>query len=340
MKKISISEAVGEILDYDITGVDPATGTKGRVFKRGHVIEPDDLERLKDLGREHIFIRDGNDDEIHEDDAAILAAPLIAGENIDYDREPVEGKIRFFSRCDGVFRVDVDRLYRINELEVPSLPTLHTNLPVTAGQQVAAFRIIPLTSPRHIIDSLKKILERPLIHCHPYRLRKAAIIVTGNEIHSGRKKDAFTPRLTKKLEAFGVTEISASVLPDDREQLERAITEASAWADIILLTGGTSVDPDDTTKDAMEQAGINFIQRGNPVQPGNNLSIGYLKNKPVACIPAAALTYHATALDIFLPRLLAGIPITKKDIIASAHGGLCHFCERCSWPICPFGKGA
>jgi molybdenum cofactor synthesis domain-containing protein len=340
MKKIRIQEAPGEILDYDITGVDPERGTKGRIFRRGHQLTDKDLERLRDLGREQVYVKDGNDREVHEDDAAILSAPLIAGKNIIHDPEPSEGKIQFYAKCDGVFRVDVDRLFRINSLEIPSLPTIHSNLPVRKEQMVAAFRIIPLTCPVEIIDSMKNILSEPLFSCEPYTVKNASIIVTGNEIASGRKKDAFIPALSGKLKQYGIEKITSRIVPDSRETISAVISEEKQDAEIILITGGTSVDPDDATKQAMMDAGVNLLQKGNPVQPGNNLSIGYLAGIPVCSVPAAALTYHATALDIFLPRLFAKIDITKENIIRSAHGGLCHFCTTCSFPLCPFGRGA
>lgn len=340
MKKIRIQDAPGEILDYDITGVDPEKGTKGRIFKRGHRIREEDFETLRDLGRDYIYVRDGNDIEVHEEDAAILAAPLIAGRNISHDPEPVEGKIQFYAECAGVFRVNPDRLYRLNELEIPSLPTIHSNLPVRKGQMVAAFRIIPLTCPMETVDSMKTMLSDPLLSCEPYIAKNASIIITGNEIASGRKKDAFIPALSVKLKQFNVEKITSRILPDTRETISSVIREESRDAEIILITGGTSVDPDDATKQAMTDAGVKLLQKGNPVQPGNNLSLGYLDQIPVCSVPAAALTYKATALDIFLPRLLAKIPVTREDIVRSSHGGLCHFCPTCNYPVCPFGRGA
>jgi molybdopterin biosynthesis enzyme len=339
MRKILVDQACGEVLDYDITGVDLAEGTKKRVFKRGHIIVPEDIEILKNLGREQLFVRDDNDIEVHEDDASKILAPFIAGKNITYDREPSEGKIRFYSQCSGVFRVDVERLYAINDLEIPSLPAIHNNFPVKENENVAAFRIVPLTCPAEMIEQIKEILSEPVISCEPYSVSTVSIIVTGNEIFTGRKNDGFVPLLSSKLRKFGVTSITSEILPDDRQSIAKAVSYAIEESELLILTGGTSVDPDDATRLAMEDAGVTFLQKGSPAQPGNNLSLGYMKGKPVIAIPAAALTYHATSLDIFLPRIMADIPITKHDIVASAHGGLCHYCSTCHYPVCPFGRG-
>ncbi len=203
MKKVSLTEAVGEVLGYDITEVNRNNNYKGVAFKRGHVIRAEDLEILKSLGKHHIYVWQGSEVEIHEDTAACLLAPKIAGENICFDDEPHEGKVSFYSETRGIFKVDHKRLEQINALAIPSLPTIHNNFPVVKGKQVAAFRIIPLTCAREIVDRMMSLLEQPLINVKPYKITTASILVTGNEVHSGRIIDDFTPILTKSLSSTG-----------------------------------------------------------------------------------------------------------------------------------------
>jgi molybdenum cofactor synthesis domain-containing protein len=339
MKKLSLQHAVGEILGHDITEVDPERGRKGVAFRRGHVIQEHDLEVLQSLGKRHIYVWEGSEPEVHEDDAARILAPLIAGAHIRHDAEPREGKVGFYATCAGIFKVEVERLERINALAVPSLPTIHTNFPVRAGKQVAAFRIIPLSCTQEMLASIKTELNIPLVQIKPYVCERASILVTGNEVFSGSIDDAFTPRLEKKLSRFGVQVSRTVVLPDERETICAAIREAVADSELILLTGGTSVDPDDVSVQAMRDAGVDFPFQGNPIQPGNNLTIGYTSGATLCAVPAAALFYEYTALDIFLPRILAGEHISVEDIVRSGHGGLCHFCSRCMYPVCPFGRG-
>lgn len=339
MKKIKTSEAVGLVLAYDITEVNPSENFKGRAFKRGYIIRQEDVEKLESLGRFNIFVEDGNDNEVHENDFAMLAAELAPGINIKCDDEPSEGKVSFYAESDGLFQVDYDRLLEINMLGTPSFPTIHNNFPVSRGKQVAAFRIIPLTAPKETFDRVKEILSEPIIKIKPYIYKTASILVTGSEVHSGKIKDGFAPRLKPKLESFGVKVINSETAPDDMDYLINKINQFSSESDILLITGGTSVDPDDITSEAMHRAGIKFEVKGNPIQPGNNLTIGYKDGKPVCAVPAAALMFHATALDIFLPRLLTGEMPAKEEIAAAGHGGLCHFCKKCVFPICPFGRG-
>ncbi|MCP4574036.1 MAG: molybdopterin-binding protein [bacterium] len=340
MRKVALDDAVGLALGHDLTEVCPERRRKGVAFPRGHVVGPDDLAALARLGKEHIYVWEGDEPEVHEDDAALMTAPLIAGPNIVHGAQPKEGKIGFRAACAGVFKVDVDRLERINALGVPSLPTIHDNFPVTPDKLVAAFRIIPLSCSPELIEALHAELATPVMEVKPYVVRTAAVLVTGNEVHTGRVTDGFTPQLTAKLAGFGVEVTDAEILPDDESTIAAAIERALDLCDLVLVSGGTSVDPDDVTVQAMRKAGVEFGAQGNPVQPGNNFTVGNAGGTTVCAVPAAALFFSATALDIFLPRILAGERITARDVARAGHGGLCHFCPECTYPICPFGRGA
>jgi len=339
MKKIALEHAVGEVLAHDITEVNLKRGHKGVAFKRGHVIEAGDLGVMKNLGKMHVYVWEGSESQIHEDDAARILAPLLAGESIRYDPEPHEGKVGFYADGNGVFKVDIARLERINALAIPSMPTIHNNFPVTPSKQVAAFRIIPLSCAPEVIKHIKAELREPLMHVKPYVVKHAVILVTGNEIYHGHIHDDFTPKLRSKLRRFGVKVSTADVLPDVQNVISAAVRDAAARTRLILVTGGTSVDPDDVTVQAMKEAGVVFPFQGNPIQPGNNMTIGYKDNTTVIAVPAAALFYAITALDIFLPRILAGERIRATELVRRGHGGLCHFCSSCVYPVCPFGAG-
>ena len=341
MRKIRVEEAVGLAVAHDMTEIDPERGIKRVAFRKRTVVRESDIEKLKSLGREHIFVFEDVEKEVHEDEAALELAPLLAGENIDCDSEPREGKISFYAACDGLFKLDRERIVAVNRLQIPSLPTLHNHFVVEKGRQVAAFRIIPLTCERAVVERCREIITAgaaPPLAVKPFRLRRAALIVTGNEVFSGRIEDRFTAIITKKLAAFGVELVKKCILPDDRERIRETITEYAAAADLLILTGGTSVDPDDATKEAMRRAGVELLQAGNPIQPGNNFTIGYLDDQPVCAVPAAAIFFKVTAFDLFLPRFLAADPVTAAELAEYAVGGLCHFCEVCRYPVCPFGR--
>lgn len=339
MRRVEVADAVGLPLGHDITEINSEQKIKRVAFRRGHVIKAEDIPRLLDLGKSAIFVVEAGDTDIHEDDAALKVAPLAAGTNIDHDEEPREGKINFRAAVDGVFRVDPERLYRINRLAVPTMVTIPNNFPVKAGQLLAGFRIVPLTCDPAIIDEVVAGLSTPLFSVAPYVVKTAAVLVTGSEVFEGRIKDAFLPRLNKTLEPFGVTVTHNKILPDDRQLISDEVKLSMSRCDIVFVTGGTSVDPDDVTVLAMEEAGVHFAVRGMPVQPGNNFTIGTCEGTQVCAVPAATIFHSATALDVLLPRLLARIPITAEDIHRLGHGGLAQPGAEEHFPDCTFGIG-
>ncbi len=337
MRKVDVKDAVGLPLGHDITEISAEKKIKRVAFRRGHIIAQEDVPRLLDLGKSAIFVVEPGETEMHEDDAALTVAPLAAGANIEHDAEPREGKINFRAACDGVFRVDAERLYRINRLAIPTMPTIPNNFPVKAGQQVAGFRIVPLTCDPAIIDQVVAELKQPLLSVESFKLKTAAVIVTGSEVYEGRIKDGFLPRLTETLKPFDVTVTYHAIVPDDRQRITSEVKQAVADCDIVFVTGGTSVDPDDVTVLAVQDAGAHYEVRGMPVQPGNNFTVGYADGTPVCAVPAATLFHRATALDILLPRLLAEVPITAEDIYRMGHGGLAQPGAEDHFPDCTFG---
>ena len=337
-KKVKVEEAVGMVLVHDITEVDVERGFKGRAFKKGHVIRPEDVEKLKKLGKEYIYVLELSEDEIHEDDAAKLLADALIGENLYRDEEPKEGKINIYSEVFGLFKVDVEKLFRFNMVGEPSCPTIHTNMYVKPGEKVAAVRIISLVAPKREVEEAVRIAGKGIMRVIPFTEKRAGMIITGNEVYSGRIKDKFYDRLKPKLEFFKCSVEEKVILPDDKEKIREKIEEFAEKYDIVVLTGGTSVDPDDVTYRAIKEAGAENFIRGNPIQPGNMLTMGWVKGKPVVAVPAAALFYKATSFDIWLPRLLVGEVITKEEVAMKGHGGLCHSCPVCVFPICPFGR--
>jgi molybdenum cofactor synthesis domain-containing protein len=338
MKKLPVEQAVGLPLAHDLTEVSASCQRKRVAFSRGHVVRMEDVVPLRRLGKNQLYVGTVEPGSVHEDDAALLLAPHLAGEGIEYDLHPKEGKVNFRTTGEGLFRVDIEALTRLNRLGVPSMPTIHDRFPVAPGKTVAAFRIIPLCCERALVDQMLRIAEHPLIWVEPYRITQAAIVVTGTEVYSGAVEDRFVARLSFKLRQLGVEPVFTTLVPDDSREITAAIEHAAAVARLVLVTGGTSVDPDDVTNQAMADAGVTFVSRGNPLQPGNHLSLGQREDRIFCSVPAAALHFNATALDVFLPRLLVEDMPDADELAQAGHGGLCHFCEPCVYPVCPFGR--
>jgi molybdenum cofactor synthesis domain-containing protein len=321
-KVVKVDSAVGKVLLHDITAVLPDKGFKGRVFRKGHIIKPEDIELLKSLGKENIYVFEIGKDEIHEDDSARLLSKAIAGENTVAGESPKEGKIDIKSQVFGVCKIDLDRLFRFNSVGEPSCPTIYNNSVVKSGDKLASVRIISLLAPKSDIDRALEIAGEGIVKVVPFTHRKAGLIITGDEVYHGRIKDKFYDKLKPKLSEFLCDIEEKVVLPDRQELIRDKIREFVSKYDIVILTGGTSVDPDDVTYKALKDVGVENFIRGNPIQPGNMITMGWIESVPIVAVPAAALFFNRTAFDLWLPRFLIGERVSREEVIARAHGGL------------------
>ncbi|MBN2058937.1 MAG: molybdopterin-binding protein [Deltaproteobacteria bacterium] len=339
-KIISVEEAIGTVLAHDITEIRPGR-FKGSAFKRGQIIKKDDLERLKSLGKEHIFVLNIEPGEIHEDDAALRLARVLAGPGIIFDENPSEGKITLKAAHKGLLKVNVPALVDFNLVPEVTCSTRHNNILVEKGETVAGTRAIPLIIDEDYVLQAEKIAKKAggILSVKPLSTPASGIIITGTEVYSGRIEDKFAPVLKKKLSSFGCEIKEISFLPDNKNRIIKTLhSYLKKGYDLILLTGGMSVDPDDVTRMAIAEAGAEDIIYGTPVLPGAMFLYARFGEVPVLGLPACIIFYKTTVFDLIFPRVLAGEKITRTDLASMAHGGLCLTCERCNYPVCPFGK--
>lgn len=339
MKKVLTEEAVGLVLGHDLTQIIPGQ-FKGARFKKGHLLKKEDIQVLKNMGKDHIYILELEPGILHENEAAGRIAQATAGQGIGLS-EPSEGKVSYLAEYPGMLQIDTERLLQINLIEFVVLATLHSGRLVTAGQTVAGTRINPLVIAEEPIQKVEQIASQgeSLITILPYQPLKAGIVITGNEVFYGRIQDKFGPILERKLTTVGVQIVQLIVVPDDASEIKRAILQLkAAGADLIVTGGGMSVDPDDVTPEGIRQTGAQVVKYGAPVLPGAMFMLAYLDEIPIIGVPACAMFYQITILDLILPYVLVGEKIVAKDIARLGHGGLCMHCDRCQYPICPLGK--
>jgi molybdenum cofactor synthesis domain-containing protein len=339
MKKIPVEKAVGMILCHDITQIIPGE-FKGRAFKKGHIIQREDVEKLLELGKEQIYVWEPKAGEIHEDEAALRIARAVSGENIDYD-EPKEGKSTLKSKERGLLKINSKLLYKINSIEDISVASLPQNFIVERDQKLAGVRIIPLTTEEENLIQIEELCqgEEKVFEIKKYKELKAAIITTGNEIYKKRIQDKFGLVIRKKLEFFKAQYLGQTFCPDNIEEIKKEILHYKQQdANLIILTGGMSVDPDDLTPGAIRESGAKVVTYGAPVQPGNMFMMAYLGNTVLLGVPACAMYYRTTILDVVLPRIFVGEIITKEDFVKMGEGGFCLNCEVCRYPQCFFSR--
>ena len=341
MKKIETVNAVGHVLCHDITRIVKDV-VKDTPFRKGHVVTEEDIPVLLSLGKEHLYIWEKKEGMLHENEAAEILFDICKNDNM-IGSEIKEGKIELIADCNGLFRVDVDRLDAINELDEIMIATRHTNYAVKKGDKLAGTRVIPLIIEENKLKEAKKIAgDKPLLELLPYKNMKAGVVTTGSEVYHGRIKDTFTPVIINKLKEYGIEVCWHKIVDDDNEMIINAIKEIKErGAEMILCTGGRSVDPDDLTPGAIKKSGAEIITYGAPVLPGAMFLLGYFNDgTPIMGLPGCVMYSKATVFDLVLPRVAAGLKVTKKDISRMGHGGLCFSCKVCTYPRCEFGKGA
>ena len=337
MKKVRIEDAVGMTLCHDITAM--YDGFKGALFKRGHVIEEADIPRMLDIGKQTVFVWEPEAGEIHEEDAARRMAAAIGAPNSHY-QGPSEGKMLLLADCAGMFRVNTALLRRLNSIGDITITTLPDHYPVAPGARLASMRIVPLVTRETQIETLESILkEQKLLDLLPWQTKKAGIIITGSEVYHGRIKDKFEAVARGKLSKYPCEIAGVAICDDDLGMLtEKARELLAAGADLLIFSGGMSVDPDDLTPSAIRALGAEVVSHGVPSQPGNMTLVAYLGDTPILGVPGAAISMPTTIFDVLLPQVFAGVRFTKEELIALGDGGLCQLCKSCHFPNCTFGR--
>jgi len=340
MEKIIVQDSVGAILIHDMTQIIPGV-IKGPRFRKGHVIREEDIPVLLSMGKEHIFVWDQTPGLIHENEAAERLAQAVSDSDLILD-EPKEGKITISAAYDGLLYVSEDAVLALNTLEYIILATLHNHRPVKKGEKVAGTRVVPLMINEKVIIEAEQIAQtfsNPILEVRPLKPLKVGIVTTGSEVYHGRIQDKFGPVLRAKIEAWGSIVLGQTFASDDVPLIQDCIREhLNQGAEMILVSGGMSVDPDDVTPTAIKEMGAELITYGAPVLPGAMFLLAYIGDVPIMGLPGCVMYSKTTAFDLFAPRLLTGERLSRLDIAKQGLGGLCLECPTCTYPDCSFGK--
>lgn len=339
MKKIKTTEAVGHVICHDITQI--ILGEKKEVaFKKGHIVTEEDIPVLLSIGKDNLYVWERKKGMLHENEAAEILCKVCKNEHMNRS-EVKEGKIELIAAEDGLLKIDIEKLSKINSLGEVMIATRHKNFSVKKGDKLAGTRIIPLVIEKEKMDKVIKVAgDKPLMKILPFKHKKAGIVTTGNEVFYGRIKDTFGPVIKKKLEEYDVEVLGQKILNDDPNLISQAIKDfINEGAELIICTGGMSVDPDDTTPTAIQNTGAEIVSYGAPVLPGAMFLLAYYNNSlPILGLPGCVMYSKRTIFDLILPRVMADDEITLEDIADYGHGGLCLSCDICSFPNCGFGK--
>ena len=343
MNQVKTKDAVGHVLCHDITQI-VKDKVKGVAFKKGHVVKEEDIDILLSLGKDHLYVWEKKDGMLHENEAALILRDICKNEYMD-ESDIKEGKIELRASIDGLLKIDAEKLKAVNSLGEMMIATRHQNIAVKKGDKLAGTRIIPLIIEEEKMKKAKDLCgDTPILEIKPFVNKKVGIVTTGNEVFYGRIKDTFGPVVMEKVKEFNADILGQTIVNDQAENITNAIMEfIKNGADIVLCTGGMSVDPDDKTPKAIKDTGAEVISYGAPVLPGAMMMVAYYKNNdkliPIIGLPGCVMYSKRTVFDLVLPRIMADEIISRDDLSKLGLGGLCLSCDICTYPNCGFGKG-
>ena len=351
MKLIKTVDAEGAVLCHDITQIIKGV-TKDAVFRKGHIVAKEDIPVLLSVGKDQLYVWEKEEGMLHENEAAEILCSLCKGSHMERS-ETKEGKIELTADCDGLLKVDNRGLKAVNGLGQMMIATRHGNFAVKKGNKLAGTRIIPLVIEEEKMERAKESAlaateGRPILDVMPFVHKKVGIITTGNEVFYGRIKDTFTPVIEEKMAQFDTEIIDHVTWNDDDKKVTASILDmVNKGADVVVCTGGMSVDPDDKTPLAIKNTGARVVSYGAPVLPGAMFLLAYLeveeegKHRTVAVmgLPGCVMYAKRTIFDLVLPRVMADDEVTEEDLASLGQGGLCLNCPVCTFPNCGFGKG-
>jgi len=339
-KTIPVDQAVGTTIAHDMTEIIPGK-SKAPAFKRGHKVKTEDLCRLMRMGKNNLYVLDLKDNQVHEDDAVYELASALSGPGVIFSGSPGEGKLELKAAYPGLFKVDIEALIDFNMIEDVMCASIHNNTCVQIRQSLAATRAIPLVIEKNELEKAVQTAKKnyPIFSVKMFNPLKIRLIITGNEVYNGLIQDRFQAIVEKKIRALGAMVKETIILPDNQEKITSQINSyLKKDTDLIITTGGMSVDPDDVTKAGIEKAGFDEVHYSSAVLPGAMFLLGYNKTTSIMGLPACGLYHETTIFDLILPRLMAGEKPGKRDLAKLCHGGLCQNCKPCRFPACPFGK--
>lgn len=351
MKLIKTVDAEGAVLCHDITQIIKGV-TKDAVFRKGHVVTKEDIPVLLSVGKDQLYVWEKEEGMLHENDGAEILCAMCKGEHMERSQAK-EGKIELTAACDGLLKVDNKGLKAVNGFGQMMIATRHGNFAVKKGDKLTGTRIIPLVIEEEKMTKAKEAAmaatgNKPILNLLPFKHKKVGIVTTGNEVFYGRIKDTFTPVIEGKLAEFDTEIIDHVTWNDDDTKVTTSILDMiHKGADIVVCTGGMSVDPDDKTPLAIKNTGADIVSYGAPVLPGAMFMLAYYqvtegddpRTVAIMGLPGCVMYAKRTIFDLVLPRVMADDKVTAEELAALGLGGLCLNCPVCTFPNCGFGKG-
>lgn len=298
------------------------------MLRKGVQIGPDELETLKSLGRDYIYVAELEDGDVGEAEAARRTAELLHGDHVRLVGA-VTGRTNMLAEKSGVLHVDIERLNALNRLPGLTLATLSDRSVVPERKMVASIKIVPYAITSGTMQAIETIADRgPIVSVVALEPRRVHLMFLGADAILDKLEYDFKEALEGRVAALGSSVEAVHKVATDVEDPEAAISGALLdlpveQIDLLIMAGETAVmDPHDLLPTAIDRAGGSVAITGAPVDPGNLLMIAYLSGVPILGAPGCARSPKENVVDWILPRLLIGEQLNQEDIALLGHGGL------------------
>ncbi|MFL5687125.1 MAG: molybdopterin-binding protein [Chloroflexota bacterium] len=319
----------GAVLTRDLT-------VGGKRWSKGRRLSSEDLLELaaEEPGAAvTVLVPTGN--ELHEDEAALRLAKIIAGQGLDV-RGPNQSRLDLVAAAPGVVTVRIAELERINRLDPLEVFTVYDGQVVEKGDLVASVKIAPHLVDAGVIEAGARIAgygSQPIVSVLPFVARRVGVVV--KESVRAPARERFETSVRAKIEGLGSEIIGLEYVHDDADAVETALgrfTRGAETADLILTAGSASTDPEDAFFVAIRALGGRVVRRGVPSHPGSMLWLARVGGTSILGLPTCGAYSKATAADLLLPRLLAGEPASEATVAKLGHGGILTRDQRFRFP--------
>ncbi len=315
--EIPVAEALGAIAAH-------AVKIGGLVLRKGHVISAEDQAALHAAGVASVIAARLEPGDVHEDSAAEALAEHLAGPGLRRER-PFTGRVNLFARVPGLVQVYSGAIDAINEIdEAITVATLPAYKFVAEGDMAATVKIIPFAASGAALAAAQAVFgARWAISIVPFRPLRVGVVST---LLPGLKASVVAKTLNVlegRLRPCGASIASETRVPHEIAALAEAVSAMARQCDLVVVFGASAItDRRDVIPAAIEAAGGRIEHFGMPVDPGNLLLVGEVMGKPIVGAPGCARSPKENGFDWVLQRLLAGVPIGRKEIQAMGVGGL------------------
>ena len=295
---------------------------------------PKNTLMLESMDNEALSILKSEEGEVRRDDAAIRLADQLRGEGVEVDLSE-EGEVSISALWNGLVVYDEESIHKINEKSGWIVAAAADRVAVKKGEKVAGIGLVPLTMGERQVN---RVLEEVHpISVFPFAPLKTALVTSAKEPRNGRTRDGFSPKLQKKLAAFGTTLMGQRVVREEEGEIGEAILSfIDEGADLVITTGALTGDPDCQAALAIASIADDVRFRGLPVIPGASLMLAIRGEAKIIGASASVTRHEWTSLDPVLLRIFAGLIPTAKEVSRWGAGGLCRKCRECNYPYCHF----